>query len=127
MFLLALVALTGVPASGQESKPATPKAGEKKESKKPEPFVLAGTVFNEGGFSLPGAEIRVRRAGEKKVRGEARSDRRGEFGIRVPAGPEYEVTVVAKGYETQTRKFQAQLGTPGNFVFRMQPASGGKP
>ena len=127
MFLLALVALTGVPASGQESKAATPKADEKKDRKKPEPFVLAGTVFTEGGFSLPGAEIRVRRAGEKKVRGKARSDRRGEFGIRLPAGQEYEVTIEANGYETQTRQFTAQLGTPGNFVFRMQPASGGKP
>ena len=129
--LLLLVALAGVPARGQESKAPSEKTDGKKEGqqekKKPEPYLLAGTVFNEGGFSLPGAEIRVRRAGEKKVREKARSDRRGEFGIRLPAGQEYEVTVEAKGYEPQTRKFAAQLGAVSNFVFRMQPAPGGKP
>jgi len=38
-------------------------------------FLLFGTVFTEQGFALPGCEIRVRRAGERKVRWEARSDR----------------------------------------------------
>ena len=100
---------------------------EEKEKKKPQPFVLTGTVFRGQGFALAGAEIRVRRAGEKKVRGKARSDRRGEFGIRLPANLEYEVTVEAKGYETETRKFTAQLGAANNFVFRMKPESGEKP
>ena len=129
ILLLTVVLLAGHPVSGQQPEVAgkndsAPKA--EKEKKKPEPYVLVGTVFTEGGFSLPGAQIRVRRAGEKKVRGEAQSDRRGEFGIRVPAGLEYEVTVEAKGYETQSRKFNAQLGTPGNFVFRLKPVSGGE-
>lgn len=99
---------------------------DKRKKAKPEPFVLTGTVFTEQGFSLAGAEIRIRRAGEKKVRGRARSDRRGEFGVRVPVGVEYEVTVEAPGYEPQTRKVVAQLGAQSSLVFRMQPVRGKK-
>lgn len=103
--------------------------GEKKDEgkKKRDVFVLAGTVFTEQGYGLQGAQVSVRRAGEKKVRGKAVADRRGEFGVRLRDAGEYEVTVEAKGYETQSRKFSAQIGSGTNFVFRMQPASGGQP
>src|SRR5574341_647672 len=75
-------------------------AGEPQRKKQPlaEQFLAFGTVFDERGFVFPGAEIRVRRSGEKKVRWRAFSDRRGEFGIRFPTGEEYELAVVAKGY-----------------------------
>jgi len=126
--LLSLVAAMPVPS---QPSPAQEQQGqeksEKEKKKKPQPFVLTGTVFDESGFALAGAAVRVRRAGEKKVRGQAHSDRRGEFGIRLPVGMEYEVTVEAKGYESQTRKFDAKLGAVNNFVFRMKPVSGGKP
>lgn len=92
-----------------------------------EDFLLFGTVFTEQGFALPGAEIRVRRAGERKGRWEARSDRRGEFAVRVPRGAEYEISVSAKGYQGQTRKIDAKTGNRQDLVFRVQPASGGKP
>ncbi len=90
-------------------------------------FVLFGTVFAEKGFALPGAEVRVRRAGERKPRWEARSDRRGEFAVRVPRGAEYEMSVSAKGYQEQTRKIDARTGSREDLLFRLQPASGGKP
>jgi hypothetical protein len=90
-------------------------------------FMLFGTVFTEKGFVLPGAEIRVRRAGERKPRWEARSDRRGEFAVRVPRGAEYEMSVSAKGYEQQTRRTDARAGDHEDLIFRLQPASGGKP
>jgi hypothetical protein len=92
-----------------------------------EDFLLFGTVFTEQGFALPGAEVRVRRAGERKTHWEARSDRRGEFAVRVPRGAEYEMSVSAKGYQEQTRKIDAKAGNHEDLVFRMQPASGGKP
>lgn len=90
-------------------------------------FLLFGTVFTEKGFALLGAEIRVRRAGESKSRWEARSDRRGEFAVRVPRGAEYEMSVSAKGYQQQMRRIDARTGNHEDLVFRLQPASGGKP
>jgi hypothetical protein len=89
-------------------------------------FVVLGTVFTEQGFALPGAEIRVRRAGEKKVRGEAVSDRRGEFGVRLSSGFEYEVAVKAKGFEEQTQKVDGRSANMQEVVFRMKPAKGEK-
>ena len=89
-------------------------------------FLLFGTVFTEKGFALPGAEIQVRRAGEKKIRWRAYSDRAGEFGIRVPQGSEYVVSVRAKQFEEQTRKVDSTSGTREDMVFRMKPAAGGK-
>ena len=84
-------------------------------------------MFTEKGFALLGAEIRVRRAGESKSRWEARSDRRGEFAVRVPRGAEYEMSVSAKGYQQQMRRIDARTGNHEDLVFRLQPASGGKP
>jgi len=89
-------------------------------------FLLIGTVFTEQGFALPGAAIRVRRAGETKVRWEARADRRGEFAVRVPQGAEYEMSVTAQGYQEQARKINAKTGDREDFVFRLAPAQGGK-
>lgn len=88
-------------------------------------FLLFGTVFTQQGFALPGAEISVRRVGEKpekKPRWRASSDRRGEFAVNVPAGAEYEVTVRAPGYKDESRKVDARQGGREDMIFRMQPA-----
>src|SRR5712692_1053022 len=90
-------------------------------------FLMFGTVFTERGFALPGAEVRVRRANEKKLRGEARSDSRGEFAVRVPRGAEYEMIVSAKGYREESRKVDARTGNREDLVFLLEPASGEKP
>jgi hypothetical protein len=87
-------------------------------------FLIFGTVFTEQGFALPGAEIEIRRAGEKKVRWRAASDRRGEFAVRVPPGTAYEVTVKAKNFEPGARKVEATPGGREDLVFRMKPAGG---
>jgi hypothetical protein len=89
-------------------------------------FLLFGTVFTEQGSLLPGAEVRVRRAGERKGRWEARSDRRGEFAVRVPQGAEYEISIRATGYEGQTQKIDARTGSREDLVFRLAPAAGRK-
>lgn len=104
-------------------------AQEKPKRKKPsraEQFLIFGTVFDERGFALPGAEIFVRRAGEKKTRWRQYSDARGEFGVRVPPGAEYEMMVKAKGYVEQTRSVDARRGSREDTVFHMQPVPGGK-
>lgn len=119
MALLLLVSLAGW--AGVSAKQA---AQEKK--KRPPEVVIMGTVFTEEGFSLAGASIRVNRVGERKAKWEAASDRRGEFGVRVPQGAEYEVRVNAKGYEEQTQKVDGKSSAYENLVFRMTPAPGGK-
>lgn len=91
--------------------------------KRPRPcqeFLIFGTVFEESGFLLPGAEIQVRRAGEKKVRSRQTSDRRGEFAACVAPGAEYELTVKAKGFEEQSRKIDARTGNRGDLTIRMK-------
>jgi hypothetical protein len=85
-------------------------------------FLVFGTGFAEPGFVLPGAEILVRRVGEHKVRWQARSDRRGEFAVRVPNGARYQIAVSAKGYQEQARELDATLGNREDGVFRLRPA-----
>lgn len=87
------------------------------------PFIVFGTVFNEQGLALQGAETRLRRAGEKKDRWQARSDRRGEFAMRVPPGAEYELSVSAKGYQTITQKVDARQSNRADLTLRLAPAS----
>ncbi|MGH9795341.1 MAG: carboxypeptidase-like regulatory domain-containing protein [Candidatus Acidiferrales bacterium] len=118
--LVLVLALGVLPVSGHQA-PAAEQQQEKQKEQKPDEFVLAGTVFTEQGFALPGAAVRVRRAGEKKVREKAQSDRRGEFALRLRPGFEYEATVEVKGYEPQTKKFAAEVGAVNTFIFRMQP------
>jgi hypothetical protein len=66
--------------------------------------VVAGTVFHEPGFVLPGAEVVLRATvlppGVKRLKTlTARSDGRGEFAFHVPAGKsEYLLSVKAEGY-----------------------------
>ena len=101
--------------------------GETQENKKrPPELVIRGTVFSEKGFSLAGATIRVNRVGERKTRWEAMSDRRGEFGVRVPPGAVYEVHVKAKGYAEQTQKVDGQSSLYEDLVFRMSTGTGEK-
>ena len=92
-----------------------------------EDFLVFGTVFTQQGLVLPGAEVRVRRAGERKTRWEARSDRRGEFAVRVPRGAEYGLSVRAAGYQEQTQKIDAKTGNRADLVLRLSPAPGRKP
>jgi hypothetical protein len=87
------------------------------------PFIVFATVFNEHGFAFPGAEARLRRAGEKKDRWEARSDRRGEFALRVPPGAEYELSVSAKGYKIITQKVDAREANRADLTLHLVPAS----
>jgi hypothetical protein len=89
-------------------------------------FLVFGTVFSEKGFALPGAEIRIRRAGEKKYRWQAFSDRRGEFAFHVVGGAEYEMSVRAKGHQEQAQKVDAKAGNRADLVIHMAPAQGGK-
>lgn len=100
-----------------------PAAGADHQQKKApaEDFLIFGTVLNDQAFAFQGAKIEVRRAGEKKVRWRAMSDRRGEFGIRVPHGAEYDVQIEARGFAKAERKVDGKNGQRFDFVVRLQP------
>lgn len=90
-------------------------------------YVIFATVFTDRGFALTGARARVRRSEEKKFRWEAMSDRRGELGIRVKQGSEYELTVEARGFQPQRRKIDAREGDREDLTLQMELSAGGKP
>ncbi len=116
-----------VAAPPQESAPPRPAGNKPRKQIHANEFLVKGTVFGPQGMSFPGAELRIRRAGEKKFHWQALTDRRGEFAVWIPMGSDYELVVRARGFEEQTRAVAAKSGArQEDVVFRMQPASGGK-
>ena len=89
-------------------------------------FVILASVFTSQGFALPGARVRIRRMDEQKFRWEAMSDRRGELGVRVKQGGEYELRIEAHGFMPQSRKIDARAGSREDLTFQMEPLAGGK-
>ena len=73
-------------------------AGER--DKYPPYALIFGTVFGPDGRGVYGVKVKIRRAGEKKVRWELYSNHTGEFAQRVPVGPgDYVVWVDVKGFK----------------------------
>jgi hypothetical protein len=89
-------------------------------------FVIFASVFNSQSFVLPGAKVHVRRADEGKFHWEAISDSRGELGIRVKQGAEYELTIEAPDCKSQARKINEREGNREDLTFQMEPLTGGK-
>jgi hypothetical protein len=97
----------------------------------PESFgVVAGTVFEETGRSLPRADVTLEPAGgpakdprkAKKVR--YTTDARGEFAIRVPGvKQDYVLTVSASGFETQQKPVTISGDERVDVFIRLQAAS----
>ncbi|MGH7969048.1 MAG: hypothetical protein ACREIC_10015 [Limisphaerales bacterium] len=62
-------------------------AGQEPHGRKPAPYALLfGTMWGPDQRPLPGVEIHIRRATEKKARWTLVSDHHGEFAQRVPPG-----------------------------------------
>lgn len=101
-----------------------PAAGAKDKKARHSYAVIAGTVFRHNGFSLPGAEVLVALAadGRKKQEWKGASDARGEFAIRVPAGPaSYTLSIRANGYQPQEKAVALAGEERVEFTFRMEP------
>jgi hypothetical protein len=96
-----------VPA--QKSRPAG-ESTSNKNKKALLPFVIVGTVFNEKALAFPGVEVRVRLQGDKKFKWDTYTNSRGEFAVRVPEGPDYEVFVHVKHFQDVTRVVSAKGG-----------------
>lgn len=73
-------------------------------------FLITGTVFNEHALSFPNVRVQVRKVGDKKYKWEAITTSRGEFTLRVPYGPDYEVYVHEKKYQDATKTVKTQNG-----------------
>lgn len=73
-------------------------------------FLILGTVFDEKLLAFSGVQVRVRRSTEKKFRWETFTNSRGEFAVRVPEGPIYEVVVRAKKYREQSQSVNSKNG-----------------
>jgi Carboxypeptidase regulatory-like domain len=85
-------------------------------------FLIRGTVFDDKALSLAGAQLRIRRANEKKYRWTTLTNSRGEFAVRVPPGTDYDVIVQSKGFTKAARPVDAKNGlSDENLVFRMAP------
>jgi hypothetical protein len=113
-------------APSQPQSSSSAKKGQQKYSHAND-FLIRGTVFTEKALSFPDVQLRIRRAGEKKVRWEDRTNSRGEFAIRVPQGAQYEMVVHAKGFADQAKTIDARSGSgENNVVFRMEPVKRGK-
>ena len=121
---LLLLSATGFPALGARKK-------EKILDTAASPAILAGTVFGGAGFAIRGAEVQITRTGANgappagKNRWKAASDARGEFFLRLPAGPAtYNVGVRAPGLKPQEKQvsFAADERLEHNFL--LEPATG---
>jgi Carboxypeptidase regulatory-like domain len=89
-----------------------------KKKDREEAAIVAGTVFQSSGRSVPGAKVEAVAQGDPKVNRSALSDSQGDFAIRVPAGRgTYVVTASAKGFQPaqktvevyETEKVRANL------------------
>ena len=101
--LIILATTPLLPARDKEKKPAEPYA------------LLFGTCFDGRGFSLPGAKVLIELTSQpaaklKKSKWEMISSPRGEFAVRLPAGPNTFRVVAAKdGFKSveKTVSFEA--------------------
>ena len=92
--------------------------------KKPRPSqaLIAGTVFQSSGRSLPGAAVEVRNESNRKKKFGARTDRRGEFAIRVPAGKAtFQVTAKAKGFGPEQKSVEVYADEKVTLNFILSP------
>jgi len=115
---LLLIAISPAPVPAQK-KPAPASYG-----------IVAGSVFQESGYALPGAQITLLpdpQPGSPPLKAkklESVSDTRGEFVFRVPAAPlRYIVRVKARGYEGQEKPVEIEGEGRIDVTFQMEPES----
>ncbi len=99
-------------------------AKDKKKKGPPAQAVLAGTVFRGVGFAFPGVAVVAvpdPPAGKKLWR--AISDSRGEYVLRVPAGPaSYNISVEVNGYAPQRKRITFAADERLDFNFLLEPS-----
>jgi len=96
--------------------------------------IVSGSVFNESGYALAGANVTLtpgaqpasssdKPSGKMKPM-QAVSSERGEFAFRVPPGPaQYAVSVSAKGYQNQLKTVSVQDQERVEVTFQLERQS----
>lgn len=109
---------------------STPAIGAKKKKSADLYAIVAGTVFRDPGFALPGAQVLIEPEqevvnGSKLKAQKAVSDARGEFAFRVaPIAAKYRITVKAEGMASQTKPAATSGGEERiDVTFTLSPAS----
>jgi hypothetical protein len=88
--------------------------------------VVSGSVFDDRGYALPGADVLLAPEAQptKANTIEMVSDARGEFVIRVPPGPmHYSATVHAKGYQSLRKTVSVQDQERVEVTFQLERES----
>ena len=104
----------------------TLQAAEKRKQPAPATAVVAGTVFREPGFALPGAEVTLamEKSPAKAKNLKAISDARGEYAFHVPAEEaRYTVSVKANGFEGQQKTAEVNGEVRVDVFFRLKPVA----
>jgi uncharacterized membrane protein len=87
--------------------------------------LVRGAVFNERGFSIPGASVEIERLGvtekESRVKKQYTTNSAGEFAFRLPDnGGQYRVTASARGFEAATQTVELQPGESRSVAFSLK-------
>jgi hypothetical protein len=88
--------------------------------------IVSGSVFQDSGYALPGADVILApEAQSNQIKPiQLVSDVRGEFVVRVPPGPmHYTVTVHSKGYQSQRKSVSVQDQERVEVTFQLEPES----
>jgi hypothetical protein len=91
--------------------------------------VVAGTVFRDPGFAIPGAEVILApvpgtSAASKIKKQKEIANGRGEFAFRVPPGPiDYNITATAKGFNALEKKVTVYDQERVDVTFVLEPSS----
>jgi hypothetical protein len=119
-----IAAQEAMTSAGTQPAPADSSSARKSKHSHADDLLIRGTVFNEHGLALQGVKLRIRRSDQKKSHWETYSNSRGDFAVRVPKGPDYEIAAESKGFARQSQPINGQ--SEENIVLHMQPVSGGK-
>jgi Carboxypeptidase regulatory-like domain len=88
--------------------------------------VVSGSVFEDNGYALPGADVILApEAQTQKTKPiDTVSDARGEFVVRVPPGPmHYTVSVSAKGFKSQRKTVSVEDQERVEVTFQLERES----
>ncbi|MGA2434497.1 MAG: carboxypeptidase-like regulatory domain-containing protein [Bryobacteraceae bacterium] len=102
--------------------------GKKPKKGVPASAVVAGTVFQDNGLALPGADVSLAGApdaeGSPQLKDHAIANGRGEFAFYVPAKPgHYTVSVKAHGFAPQAKPAIVNGDERVDVFFQLEPAS----
>ncbi len=92
--------------------------------------VIAGTVFRDPGFALPGALVVLEEVDPPAAKGKrmkpqkVNSDSHGEYAFRLPASEaKFKLTATAKGFVSQVKETVATAGVRVDVFFELKPES----